>query len=69
MWLIALADASTSELKTLRPVLIPVVVGHKTMIGLRRHTVQVVEHDPRWVALAADAELARPLPDLDKLKS
>lgn len=27
---------------------------YETMIGLRRFTVQVVEHDPRWSALAAD---------------
>lgn len=25
------------------------------MIGLRRHTVQVVDHDPAWADLAADA--------------
>lgn len=25
------------------------------MIGLRRHTVQVVDHDPAWAGLAAGA--------------
>jgi GrpB-like predicted nucleotidyltransferase (UPF0157 family) len=25
------------------------------MIGLRRHTVKVVDHDPAWAALAAEA--------------
>jgi GrpB protein len=30
-------------------------LGHKTMIGLNRHIVQVVEHHPSWAALAADA--------------
>lgn len=28
------------------------------MLGLQRHTVEVVDHDPAWAALAADACLA-----------
>lgn len=29
--------------------------GHQSMIGLKRHTVQVVAHDPSWTTLAATA--------------
>jgi len=31
------------------------MLGHRTMIGLKRHTVRVVDHHPGWAALAADA--------------
>ena len=30
-------------------------LGHRTMIGLKRHTVEVVDHYPGWAPLAADA--------------